>query len=145
MAQNQREALAEHRKQPHCAACHAAVDPIGLGLENYDAIGRYRTMDEGAPIDSAGELPDGRKFSGPAELAALLATDPRFEECMTSRMMTYLLGRTIEDEPDGRLWIPVVAQAMQAKGGSFGDLLSSIVSSDPFTMRRGEAAAPGGK
>ena len=146
MGRTQREVLAIHRSQPACQPCHALVDPIGLGLENYDAIGRFRSTENGgAPIDSAGELPDGRRFSGPRELADLLASDPRFDECMTSRLMTYLLGRTIEDEPEGRPWIPAVAQAMRDRGGSFGALVSSIVASEPFTMRRGETSPSGGR
>ena len=70
-----REQLEEHRKNPTCASCHRRMDPLGFGLENFDAVGAWRTMDGKFPIDSTGTLPDGRTFNGPEELRAILTAD----------------------------------------------------------------------
>jgi len=134
-----RERMAAHRQLVTCGACHNTIDPIGLGFENFDGIGRYRTTDGGLPIDSAGELPDGTMFSGPTELAAILTKPERgFEACMAQQMLTYTVGRGFADEP-GRAWSARIADTARAAGGSFGAAITSIVQSDLFTQRRGEA------
>ena len=89
--------LEEHRKNPTCASCHRRMDPLGFGLENFDAVGAWRTMDGKLPIDSAGTLPDGRTFNGPEELRQILAADRAgFSRALTSKLLTYALGRGLE-------------------------------------------------
>jgi hypothetical protein len=73
----QREQLEAHRSNPTCAACHRRMDPLGFGLENFDAVGKWRTRDGSFPVDASGALPDGRSFSGPAELTKILAASAR--------------------------------------------------------------------
>lgn len=133
-----RQRMAAHRALATCGACHNTIDPIGLGFENFDGIGRFRTTDGGKPIDSAGELPDGTMFSGPTELAAILTKPERgFEGCMAQQMLTYMVGRGFDDDP-GRAWSTRIADTARAAGGSFGAAITSIVQSDLFTQRRGE-------
>jgi hypothetical protein len=92
-----REKLELHRSKPECAACHAALDPLGFGLERYDALGRRRATDEGFPIDDEGVLPDGRVFRGPDGLRALILADERFEAALFEKLFTYANGRVAED------------------------------------------------
>jgi len=114
------------------------MDPLGFGLEDFDGIGAKRATDTGGfAIDSTGELPDGRRFSGAKELARLLKADPRTPRCFAERMFIYALGRgptkadecTLED---------IHARATEA-GGSFEAIAAAIVESPAFTARRGEA------
>lgn len=88
-----RERIARHSQDPGCAGCHTAMDPIGLGLENYDFAGKWRTTDRGAAIDASGTVPELGSFSSPAELSRLLQDDPRFPACLTQNLATYALGR----------------------------------------------------
>jgi hypothetical protein len=133
-----RERLEDHRADVSCAACHKIIDPIGFGLESFDAVGVQRTEDNGHPIDSEGKLPDGRHFSGPVELATLLANDDRFERCFTDRLLTYVLGRSFKDR-EGKAWVAHIAAQAHAQGGSVAELLAALVTEVPFRMRRGEA------
>src|SRR5205085_5049690 len=97
-----RKQLEEHRANPTCAACHSRMDPLGFGLENFNAIGAWRTKDGNFPVDSAGTLPDGRTFNGPQELKAIVKADSNaFAECLTEKLLTYALGRGLEryDKP----------------------------------------------
>lgn len=98
-----RQRFEQHRDSPQCAACHDRIDPIGYGLENYDAIGRWRLTDEnGRPLDTVGELPDGEHFNGPAELKdILLSRKETFARTVTERMLAFALGRPLAyyDEP----------------------------------------------
>lgn len=96
-----REKLELHRSRAECAACHAALDPLGFGLERYDALGRERATDEGFPIDDEGILPDGRSFRGPAGLRALILADGRFEAALFEKLFTYANGR-VPEEADRR-------------------------------------------
>jgi hypothetical protein len=139
-----RDRLKAHRAQPQCAACHNAIDPIGLGFENFDGVGRFRTMDGDQPIDASGALPDGRAFKGPTELAAMLSTDPKFEECLTKHLTTYVLGHALDDRSGSSAWIRRITDAARSSGGSVGAIVTSIVTSEPFTMRRGEAPGKDG-
>jgi hypothetical protein len=137
---SQREVLARHRADPACVGCHSLMDPIGLGLENYDAIGRYRTMDGMNAIDSAGTLPSGSTFTGPKELAALVAADPAFARCIVNKLYTYALGRPPDATP-GHLdteTVPALAARLAASGYSFSDLALGIVTSPTFLNRRGD-------
>lgn len=137
-----REKLEEHRSNPSCAGCHALMDPIGFGFENYDAVGRYRTMDGDYPVDATGTLPDGETFSGPGELAQILKSDPHLSACVAKNMLVYALGRG--DSPKDLCAIQKIAADFDARGGTFRDLIHVITESEPFTQRRGEALAIGG-
>jgi hypothetical protein len=133
-----RERLAIHRTRADCAACHNSIDPIGLGLENFDGIGLYRTMEAGKTLDISGQLPDGTMFAGPAELAAILKQPARgFDDCMTRNMLTFMIGRGFQDGA-GATWSTRVADAASMAGGSFGALVANVVKSGAFTLRRGE-------
>ena len=131
-----RERLAAHRAKPECAACHDYLDPIGLGLENYDAIGAYRTIDAGQTIDASGNFPDGRSFNGPEAMAALVKADPNTPHCMAERMLTYAIGRGLDNGDDAHL--DAITNAFQTNGRSLERLIVAIVQSEPFRMRRGE-------
>jgi mono/diheme cytochrome c family protein len=99
-AQSMRERLSQHRADPVCASCHSRIDPLGFALENFDALGRWRTEDAGQPIDNQGQLPDGTRFAGPDELkAVLLGRKDLFLRNLTRKMLGYALGRglTISD------------------------------------------------
>jgi hypothetical protein len=145
---NARELLEMHRKDPSCTPCHQVIDPIGLGLENYDAIGRWRDRDNGVPIDAAGMLPDGSTFRGAVELGALLARDPRVASCVASNLFTYAVSRhPASGSPDGQHVERIVRTAGQGAPVRLRDLLLSVVTSEPFRFRRGEpgASSPGGQ
>jgi hypothetical protein len=132
-----RERLEEHRKNPACAGCHKLMDPIGFALENYDGVGRWRTAENGKPIDTAGVLPDGTKIAGVADLEkALLARPELFATTYTEKLLTYALGRGVEyyDAPAVR---SIVRQAA-AKQYKFSSFILGIVNSTPFEMRRSQ-------
>lgn len=136
----QRQALERHRADPKCFNCHQLMDPIGLGLENYDAIGVYRTTDAGMPIDATGELPGGATFAGAKELSARLAESPDFARCAARKLYSYALGR-VPHEIAGHLDGPTLealTQSLIDSGYSFNDLIARIVQSPTFTQRRGE-------
>jgi hypothetical protein len=130
-----RQRMEEHRKSPVCSSCHARMDPLGFALENFDAIGRWRTADEGnVPIDAAGSLPEGTHFEGPAELRTmLLARRAEFVRTIAEKMLTYALGRGIEyyDRPAVR---SILAEAT-ASDYRWSSLVLGIVKSTPFQMR----------
>ena len=130
-----RERLAEHRANPVCASCHKLMDPVGFALENYDAIGRFRTVEAGVPIDTSGELWDGTKFDGPSELEEVLLRRPElFLTTLTEKLLVFATGRGVEYY-DG----PAIRQLLreaQADDYSFSALVVGIVNSMPFQMRR---------
>ena len=130
-----RQRLEKHRADAACAACHNRMDAIGFGLENYDAVGKWRTQDGGSPVDTTGELPGKRQFSGPAELKAiLLAEKDDFTECLTEKLLTYALGRGVgrEDRPV----IASVARKVASQNYGFATLVEEIALSVPFRQRR---------
>jgi mono/diheme cytochrome c family protein len=131
-----REQMQAHRANPTCAACHARMDPIGFALENYDAVGRWRAMDAGAPIDASGRLPDGTVFDGPAGLSRLLLTKYRddFVQTATEKLLTYALGRGVEyyDYPT----IRSIDRDAARDNYRISSLILAIVKSTPFRMRR---------
>ena len=132
-----REQMALHRTKSSCFSCHGVMDPLGLALENFDAVGRWREKDRlaGQPIDSSGELPDGSKINGPDDLRAALMKNPdQFVQTLTEKLMTYALGRTVEyyDMPTVR----AITRATAADGYKFSDVVMGIVKSDAFQMRR---------
>jgi hypothetical protein len=129
-----RELLEQHRQNPNCAACHDHIDPIGFGLENYDLLGRWRTEEAGKPIDSVGELPDGAKFNGPAELKqVLLERKDEFVRHLTTKMLGYALGRGLVVED--RCTVEEIVR--KVKEGEYRShvLVTEIVLSVPFRYR----------
>jgi mono/diheme cytochrome c family protein len=132
-----RERLAQHRKNPVCAACHAPMDPLGFALENFDAIGQWRTIDAHAPIDASAVLVDGTKFTGPAELRnVLLARREQVVRTVTENLMTYAIGRGIEfyDEPS----IRQIVRDAQSHEYRWSSIILGIVKSAPFEMRKSQ-------
>lgn len=132
-----REQMERHRSNPGCAACHVKMDALGFGLENYDAVGAWRTHDGEFPIDSSGTLPGGKSFSRPHELRAILEGEKgEFARCLTEKMLTYALGRGLEsyDKPT----VEGIVQRLENDGYRFSRLVVEIANSMPFRMRRGE-------
>ena len=129
-----RQRLAAHRENAACASCHKLMDPPGFALENYDAVGRWRTLDDGRPVDAAGGMPDGSTFDGPGGLeSALLARPDVFVTTLAEKLLTFGLGRGVgyDDAPAVR---QIVRQA-RAADYRFSELVVAIVSSAPFRMR----------
>jgi hypothetical protein len=132
-----RQQLEAHRKNPTCSSCHRRMDPLGFGLENFDAIGAWRTEDGKFPIDATGRLPDGREFEGPDQLREILKGDREaFTRTIASKLMTYALGRGLERYD--RHAVKTIAAKVAAKDYRFSSLVMEIVSSRPFQMRRGK-------
>ncbi|HEX8203613.1 MAG TPA: DUF1592 domain-containing protein [Isosphaeraceae bacterium] len=133
-----RQRLEQHRANPSCAVCHARMDPLGFGLENFDATGAWRDRDGSFPIDASGTLPSGRSFSGPGQLKAiLLDRKEEFARCLTEKMLTYALGRGLED-PDRCVVERIVAELARDRY-RFSRLVLGVVRSDPFRNRKTEA------
>ncbi len=131
-----RERLEQHRDDPACANCHAKMDPIGFAMENYNAIGRYRTKDGEQDIDTAGQLPDGTSFEGFSDLKHILKNRKKqFAQCLTEKMLTYAIGRGLEyyDRPT----IERIVTELETKDYRISVLITEIVKSDPFRLRRG--------
>jgi Protein of unknown function (DUF1588)/Protein of unknown function (DUF1592)/Protein of unknown function (DUF1585)/Protein of unknown function (DUF1587)/Protein of unknown function (DUF1595) len=134
--QTMRERLAQHRENPVCASCHSRIDPIGFALENYDALGQWRTEDAGKPIDNSGELPDGTKFEGSDQLkAVLLEKKDLFLRNLTSRMLGYALGRGLTRQ-DSCTVDSIMAQ-LAANDYKSQALIEAIVMSPPFRYQAG--------
>jgi hypothetical protein len=132
-----RQLMEKHRANPACAGCHAAIDPLGFVLENFDAIGRWRTTDAGAPIDSSGVLPDGTRLEGPAALRNVLLSRPEeFAAVFAERMLVYALGRRVEyyDFPAIR---KIVRESAQHEY-RWSSLILATAKSMPFQMRRSQ-------
>jgi hypothetical protein len=130
-----RERLAEHRANAACASCHNLMDPAGFALENYDAVGRWRTVEEGRPIDASGGLPDGVKFTGVAGLEAGLQKRPElFVGTLAEKLLTFALGRGLE--PSDAPAVRKIDRDAQAKDFRFSSVILGVVSSAPFTMRK---------
>jgi hypothetical protein len=131
-----RQLAEQHRSDPSCIGCHQLMDPIGFGLESYDAIGAYRTTEGGVAIDTSGTLPSGANFSGGVELANALGKDPRFLECIAKKFATYSIGRLMVQSDDPS-WISYfVWKASQSQVTSVPALIRSIVLSDAFRSRK---------
>ena len=132
-----RQQMERHRSDPACASCHTKMDALGFGLENYDATGKWRTMDGKFPVDSSGTLPNGKSFVTPAELRRLLEQDlADFTRCLTEKMLTYALGRGLESYD--RRTVAAIDRRLEANGRHFQDMVYEIVRSAPFRERRGE-------
>ena len=135
---NMRQQMEQHRANPVCASCHKAMDPLGFALENYDAIGKWRTVDaaSGSPIDSSGVLPDGTPFEGPAELRNVLIEERKDDFVLTTieKLLTYALGRGV-----GYADAPVMRAIMRQTAADdfrLSAMIMAIVESKPFQMRK---------
>ncbi len=132
-----RQQLEKHRASPVCASCHARMDPLGFSLENYDAVGAWRTQDGKFPIDASGTLPDGKSFQNAEELIKILQAEKgEFTEALTEKLLTYALGRGIEraDRPA----VKTIATKVAASQYRFSNLVLEIVKSLPFQKRKGD-------
>jgi hypothetical protein len=136
-ARTLRERLAEHRANPVCATCHDVMDPIGLGLENFDAVGKWRTREPGGNIDAHGQLVDGTPIDGAAALREALTADPeQFARVFTEKLLTYALGRGLEasDMPTVRR----IVREAEDEDYRFSALVKGIANSAPLRMRRAQ-------
>ncbi|HEX8201278.1 MAG TPA: DUF1592 domain-containing protein, partial [Isosphaeraceae bacterium] len=132
-----RERLAEHRRNVACAGCHQLMDPVGFALENFDAVGRWRTFEDGRPVDATGGLPDGSRFDGVAGLErALLRRPELFVGTLTEKLLTFALGRGVEpfDAPAVRK----IVRDAHATDYRVSSLIVGIATSTPFRMRKSE-------
>jgi hypothetical protein len=140
-----RERMEQHRRNPACAGCHRMIDPAGLALENFDAVGAWRTRDggtRGTQVDASGQLVDGTQINGVVELRAALVREPRtFASTLTEKLMIYALGRglTAADMPA----IRSVVRESERDGFRFSSIISGIVQSVPFRMRMKAPAGEG--
>jgi mono/diheme cytochrome c family protein len=148
LAKTMRERLEQHRRDPACATCHASIDPLGFSLENYDVMGRWRTQDAGAPVDTRGELPDGAKFDGPEELKKmLLSRKDVFIRNLTSKLLGYALGRGLRLEDS--CTVDQIVARLKENDYKAQTLVMDIVLSTPFRYQAGtnlpvESASQGG-
>jgi hypothetical protein len=133
-----RQRIGLHSANPVCASCHKLMDPLGFALENFDAIGRWRiTNTANTPLDVSGELPDGTKFEGPAELREILLSHrEQFVETFTEKLLTYALGRAIEsyDKPAVRK----IVRDSTANDYKWSSIVLGIARSLPFQNRRSQ-------
>jgi hypothetical protein len=132
-----RQRMEQHRANPTCAACHRIMDPIGFALENFDGLGVWRdsTAPGSGPIDASGVLLDGTTFSGPAGLRnVLLKKQDQFVETFTERLLTYALGRGVEEYD--RAALRKIAREAAADHQKWSAIILGIVNSTPFQMRR---------
>ena len=135
-----RQQMERHRADPMCAGCHTRMDPLGFAMENYNAIGQWRTHDAGQIIDSSGSLPGGKPFKGSAELKdILMGNRDTFAECLAEKVMIYALGRGLEGYD--RRALKQITSNLAASDYRFSALVSGIVNSVPFQMGRADAAA----
>src|SRR5206468_3687957 len=131
------ERLAEHRANAACASCHRVIDPVGFSLEQFDAVGRWRTLEEGRPVDAAGGLPDGSEFTGVAGLEKALLQRPEwFVRTLTEKLFTFALGRPPE-ESDAPAIRQIVREA-RASNYRVSALIVGLTSSTPFQMRKSQ-------
>jgi hypothetical protein len=133
-----RQRMEQHRTNPQCAACHARMDPIGFCLENYDATGAWRTKDAtNEVIDASGKLPNGTTFDGPEQFKnVLMLQKDKFARTVTAKMLTFALGRGLEDEDN--CVVDEMERSLQLHNYKFSTLVNEIVKSDPFQKRSGK-------
>lgn len=135
-AKTLRQRLEQHRRDPTCASCHDRIDPLGFGLENFDVLGRWRTSDQGQPVDSRGTLPDGTQFEGPQELKnLLLERKSQFARNLAAKLMGYALGRglTFKDY----CTVSEIVEKLEADEFRSQTLIMEIVQSVPFRYQAG--------
>lgn len=140
-----RQQMEQHRANPACASCHNRMDALGFAFENFDAIGAFRAKDGKDNIDPSGVLPDGSKFTGPADLKKILrGRTELFGRCFTEKLLTFALGRGLE--PYDKCHVDKVMAAGAKDGWKFNSLVAAVVGSEPFQMRRtGAGAGSGGE
>ena len=131
-----RQTFELHRKDPGCASCHQIMDPIGFALENFDAVGSYRTLDNGVPVDASGQLADGTPINGAGDLARAIAEDDDFPICVAKQLLTYAVGRSF-GAPAAKAYAAGIG--IQGRAATWPDFVKSIVTSQAFLTRRGEA------
>jgi hypothetical protein len=137
-----RQQLERHRADPSCAVCHNKMDVLGFGLENYDPVGSWRDKDGNFPVDAAGVLPGNKAFGTPAELKVILRQDQElFTHMFVEKMLTYALGRGLESYD--RPVIRAIGKNVSNGENRFGAVVTGIVSSAPFQMRRGDEGRGG--
>jgi hypothetical protein len=132
-----RARIEQHRANPVCANCHKVMDPLGLALENFDAVGAWRTEEGGAPVDASGQLADGTKIDGAIGLREELLKRPDvFVATVTEKLLTYALGRGLE--PEDMPAVRAIVREAERDGSRFVSLIEGVVNSTPFRMRRAE-------
>jgi hypothetical protein len=133
-----RQQMEQHRANPNCAVCHTKMDALGFGLENFDGIGRWRSVDGRDPIDPSGILPSGREFQGAVDLVNILAEDKKseFTRCMTRKLLTYALGRGLGVAD--RCTVNTIVDRVAGDEYRFRTLVKAIVTSPPFTIQQAE-------
>jgi len=130
-----RERLAEHRANTACAGCHNIMDPVGFALENYDAVGRWRTLEGDTPVDAAGGLPDGRRFVGVPGLEEWLLSHPDlFVGTLTEKLLTFALGRGLE--PSDAPAVRRIVRDAKSSDYRFSSIIIGVAKSTPFTLRK---------
>jgi hypothetical protein len=131
-----RETMATHREDTMCASCHNRMDPLGLALDNFNALGQWRTQEHNQPIDPSGELATGEKFADIRELKRILVENHKteFRRCLTEKLMIYALGRGTEyyDVPA----VDKIVESLEKNGGAFNALLMGVIESVPFQQQR---------
>jgi len=136
-----RQQLEKHRSEGTCASCHSRMDPLGFGLENFNAIGAWRTHDGGQKIDASGTLPDGRTFAGVNGLKEILVSDrDAFVHCLAEKMLTYALGRGLTPDDDNT--VRTISGLVAADGYRFSRLVLEIVQSTPFQTQKRSREMP---
>ncbi len=126
-----RQQLEIHRTNPSCASCHRVLDPIGLGLENFNAIGQFRESDNGLKIDSGGEFVDGRKFNGAVELLEVLRADEgKISRHFARKLLTYALGRGLNSSDECA--VDQIVERASADNYSVRSYIRAVVESEPF-------------
>jgi hypothetical protein len=132
-----RQRMEQHRADPSCAICHSRLDPPGFGLENYDAVGAWRAKEGKFPIDASGKLPTGESFNGGAELKEILykTRKTEFVHCLSEKMLTYALGRGVEDYD--ACTVDAIVKSVTSDQYRFSRMVLEIVKSDPFRKRKG--------
>jgi hypothetical protein len=130
-----RQRMELHRKKEACAVCHRKMDALGFAMENFDAVGDWRTRDGEFPIDASGVLPDGQSFNGPVELKAILRNSARddFVRCLTEKMLIYALGRGLEYYD--KCAVDKIVAGLEEDDYRFSALVLGIIRSDPFQKR----------
>lgn len=136
-----REIMELHRQQPLCNACHARMDPLGLALENFNAMGSWRDTESGKPIDTKGQLLTGERFEGVRELKRVLTHERRFDyyRCLSEKLLTYALGRGLEYSDVET--VDRIVDRLEREQGRMSALLMGVVESAPFLKLRDVQAA----
>jgi hypothetical protein len=137
-----RELQEQHRKDPLCSSCHARMDPLGLALENFNAMGMYREQENDQTIDASGTLLTGEEFKGVEDVKKILVNERRldFYRCITEKLLTYALGRGLEYHDEHT--VDRIVEQLERDQGKFSTLLMGVINSAPFQkQRRAEAVA----